>query len=204
MKKYFLLMIFPLLTLVLISCSNEQSGQTNSELSEVDLTERERAILATTTDQSFVFEFTNRNETEEASVWVEKYESGQLVEQRLGGISTHINGGAYIIFTTLKAHEHRNEFFYNMSISSNGGTATSGHYEKVSGSESENLASLWESNPEHIEVVSGKEIVLASLCYAASDGVMRTLSTDFYRNMDLHLHELENYDVVYVVKGEFK
>lgn len=142
-------MILPLLVLFLISCSNEQSGQTNNMLSAIDLTERERAILATTTEQSFVFEFTNRNETEEVSVWVEKYESGQLVEQRLGGISTYIDGDAYIIFASLKAHEHGNEFYYNLSISSNGGTATSGHYERVSENDSENMASLWESNPQN-------------------------------------------------------
>lgn len=47
-------------------------------------------------------------------------------------------------------------------------------------------------------------MVLASLCYSSSEAVMQTLSTDFYRDMDSHLHELENYDVVYLVKAEFK
>ena len=47
------------------------------------------------------------------------------------------------------------------------------------------------------------KMVLASICYSNSNKEISTISTDFYSDVDSHINELKNYDVIYLLRSEF-
>ncbi|QUW23614.1 hypothetical protein JSQ81_08980 [Sporosarcina sp. Marseille-Q4063] len=79
MKRFFI--IVALLVFVLSACVTNNAK--SNTISAVGLTERENAILSTTSDISFVFDFNTDSEYKEVSVWIEKYELGKLVDDKI-------------------------------------------------------------------------------------------------------------------------
>ena len=108
MKRLFTKLIIVLLFVVLSACNSSSNSNTNT-LSVAELTERENAILATTADKSFVFDFETDGEYKEVSVWLEKYEAGELVDDRLSEITTNINENGSIIFSNTKSNNREKQ-----------------------------------------------------------------------------------------------
>lgn len=86
--------------MVILSACGGHSKPEENIISAAELSERENAILSTTANQSFVFDFNVDGKYKEASVWVEKYESGKLVNDSISGIKSDIKENGSIIFTT--------------------------------------------------------------------------------------------------------
>ncbi|UOQ48715.1 hypothetical protein MUN88_00695 [Gracilibacillus caseinilyticus] len=64
---------------------------------QLELTEREEAILSITSDQSYVFDFDVDNKYKEVVVWVEKYETGKLANDKIIDFKTVIENNGSII-----------------------------------------------------------------------------------------------------------
>ena len=47
-------------------------------------------------------------------------------------------------------------------------------------------------------------MVLASICYTLDEEGATSLSSDFYEDPKSNMDELKDFDVVYLLKGEFK
>ena len=77
------------LVLSLVACDDSNSNLKINTVSDAKLTEREKVILSSMADKSFVFDFKVDDKYEEVAVWVEKYESGNLVGE-VNCISTEI------------------------------------------------------------------------------------------------------------------
>lgn len=193
-------MIVALLLFLLSACSNNDSKSTI--ISAGKLTERENAILSTVSDKSFVFDFKIDSEYKVVSAWIEKYEFGEMVQDKISPMTTPVEGDGSIIFATSKIGDNqKKQLTFNIGISSNGSTGSISGFDTTS-FDLDSMSSVWGSFQEENKLIEG-EVVLASICYV-SDGHMRSLTTDFYNDVDGHLHELENYDVVYLLKAEFK
>jgi len=196
MKRLFTLVA--LLVFVLGACANNNSK--SNTISAVELTEREHAIITTTSDKSFVFEFNTDSDYKEVSVWVEKYESGKLVNDAISSLITDVEENGSIIFATSNPDDSGKKQTFNIGISGNGGISFVSNFETTSddldamGSVSNNL----EGKNNSIEGV----LLLANIGYS-SDGTMSSLTTDFYEDFEGHMNELEKYDVVYLLKAEF-
>lgn len=197
MKKLLTTLALALLAFTLSACDNNDSKP--NTISEVDLTERENAILSTTADQSFVFDFNIDSDYQEASIWIEKYESGELVDDKISHITTEIKDNGSIIFATSGMDKTQNEHTFNIGINSNGSTGTIRNKLSVEGYE--NMSSMWGSIQGEINPTEG-ELALASICYT-SEGGMSSLSSDFYEDVDGHINELEEYDVAFLLRAEF-
>lgn len=196
---YRLLMILALLIFLLSACSNNDSK--SNIISAGKLTERENAILSTISDKSFVFDFNIDSEYKVLSAWIEKYEFGEMVHDKISPMTTPVEGEGSIIFATSKIDDNqKKQHTFNIGISSNGSTGSISGFDTIS-NDLDSMSSVWGSFQEENKSIEG-EIVLASICYL-SDGHMRSLTTDFYNNVDDHMNELENYDVVYLLKAEF-
>lgn len=193
-----LLMILALLIFLLSACSNNDSK--SNIISAVELTERENAILSTISDKSFVFDFNIDSEYKKVSVWIEKYEFGEMVHDKISPITTQVEGNGSIIFATSKVDDNQKQHTFNIGISSIGSTGSISGLD-TSSFDLDGMSSVWGSFQEVNNSVEG-EVVLASICYS-TDGHMRSLTTDFYQDVDSHMNELENYDVVYLLKAEF-
>ncbi|WP_368654594.1 hypothetical protein AB4Y30_06060 [Ornithinibacillus sp. 4-3] len=195
MKKLFVLLLLGLLSLVLVACS--QKDMESNTIATSELTEREKAILSTTSDKSFVFDFNIDSEYEEITVWVEKFESGILVDDGLGHITTQAGENGSIIFTTSK-NDNEKQNIFNIGISTDESTSSI----IISDTALEEMASVWNHIPEEKSLANG-EVVLANICYSDDENGMQSLTTDFYDDVDGHMGELAEYDVVYLLKAEF-
>lgn len=196
-KKVILSIMISLLSFSLVACKNADPKSENS-LSVSKLTEREKSILTNTSEHSFLIDFDVDDTYKKMSVWVEKYEAGKLVEDEMGLMTTGIKDNGTIIFTTSKTPEKQNLSMFNISIQSDDGVSTATYLEKI-----EEKDSIVTDSIETINMLNKNKLVLASICYSSGHGSMHSLSTDFYNDMDSHINELKDYDVVYLLRSEF-
>lgn len=191
-RKLFVILMLAIFIIVLGACNNESNSNT---ISIAELTERENGIFSTVSDKSFVFDFNIDNEYEEISVWIEKYEFGELVESKLSHITTDVEESGSIIFATSKIEKQN---VINIGINDNDGTASIRGFDN----DLEEMASVW-GNFEGEKTLNEGEVVLANICYSSDENGMSSLTTDFYDDVEGHMNELEEYDVVYLLKAEF-
>ncbi|GHI00431.1 hypothetical protein [Neobacillus kokaensis] len=200
MRKVLFFLMLTLLTLFLAACDNGSPDLKVNTVSKANLTEREEVILSSTAAQSFVFDFNVEDKYKEVAVWVEKYKSGELVEE-MNHISTGIKKRGTIIFTTSNMSEGSNQVLFTIGINSDGSTSTGWNPETIT--KVDDLQAVWGSNPLSDIAIKDK-MVLASICYSGSKNGISSLSTDFYNDVEGHMNELKNYDVVYLLRSEFK
>lgn len=113
MKRLFRILIIGLSTLALAACSQTATDANSLFVSE--LTEKEDAILSIASDKSFVFDFHIDSEYKEASVWIEKYEAGKLVDDRLAHLTTEVEQSGSII-VTLSENTNENNNSFNIGV----------------------------------------------------------------------------------------
>ncbi|RAS71479.1 hypothetical protein [Priestia endophytica] len=201
MRRVLFFAMLTVLTLSLVACDGEGSKNVKANaISSATLTEREEALLSGTADQSFVFDFKAGDQYKEVAVWVEKYESGKLVK-KLNRMSTEIKNTGTMVFSTAKINEENNQARFSISVHSNEATTTGLSSETM---KDDDLGMVLGSNPSESISIKDKNIILASIGYPSSEEGTRTPSTGFYEDVDSHMNELKNYDVVYLLRCTFK
>lgn len=198
MRKELILSMSIFITFFLHACQGNTTE--SSKVLEADLTGREEAILSTTAEQSFVFDFHTDEELEELTVSVERYESGELIDDKLIYFSAEIQEEGSIIFTVSGMNSSGNRLFLHSGIGSNNVVSVSRNTTALPG---ENVSSVWGINPNEKDPASG-EMVLASILYSSDEGGMSSLPDYFYEDADEHAEELEDYDTAFLLKAEFK
>lgn len=196
MKRLFALVA--LLVFVLGACANNNSK--SNTISAVELTERENAILSTTSNKSFVFDFNVGSDYKEVSVWVEKYESGKLVNDAISSLITDVEEKGSIIFATTNPYDSGKKQTFNIGISGNGGMSSINNSETTS-DDLDAMVSILNNLEGKDHSIEG-ELLLANIAYSSGE-TMSSLSTDFYEDFEENMKELEKYDVVYLLKAEF-
>jgi hypothetical protein len=201
MRRILFFIVLTVLTFSLVACNGGGSKNVKANtISSANLTEREEALLSGPADQSFVFDFNADNKYKEVAIWVEKYESGKLVG-KLNGMSTEIKNTGTMVFSAAKVNEENNQARFSISVHSDDATNTSWSPETI---KENNFSTVSGSNPLDNISIKDKNIILASIGYPSSEEGTRTLSTGFYEDIDSHMNELKNYDVVYLLRCTFK
>src|SRR5690625_793206 len=118
MKKSFVII---LLISILAACSSTNASSKSNSISATDGSKREDTILATTTSNSFVFDF-NNTEYKEVTAWIEKYEAGELVDDQLGYVTTSVGERGSIVVATSKIPANKEQQPFLMGIGDEGGT----------------------------------------------------------------------------------
>ncbi|MHA6253088.1 hypothetical protein [Oceanobacillus sp. CAU 1775] len=199
MNKIFVNILLVLFLIVLSACTNNSS---NNTISLAELTDREDSILSTTTDKAFIFDFETDGEYEIVSVWIEKYESGELIDELLNELTSQIDENGSIIITIPKTMNTGKQHTFNIGVGSNGTTGSLSNYDTNS-IELSNMASVWGNFPGELSI-DDDELLLAHICYTQDEyGRMSSLSTDFYDDPEANIDKLEEYDVVYLFKAVF-
>ncbi|MFA1819278.1 hypothetical protein ACDX78_03560 [Virgibacillus oceani] len=197
MGKILILSISAMMTFVFSACDSDNSD--SGMITEADLTERENAILSITAEQSFVFDYSTDGEYEELTVWVEKYEFGELVDDRLNLLNMAIEEDGSIILATSGETDTENQLSFHNGISTNGNVGVSRNETTLP---DETFAGIWGSNPHEMDPAEG-ELVFASILYSSEEGGSSSLPMNFYEDVDEHINELEEYDIAFLLKGEF-
>lgn len=197
MKKF--ISIWLISIFILIGCDQSNSEKSNS-IKEATLTNREVAILDTVADKSFAFDYQSSG-YKEAAVWLEKYESGELVDDKITWMMGSIEESGTILFTTTKRADGEPTSSYYIGILSDSGS--------ISGKGSEdfpdgipNMMSTWGSLSE--KTITDSEIVLAAICYSDNEYGMSGLTTSFFEDPASHMSDLKEYDVAYLLKAKFR
>lgn len=200
MKRLFVFLI-SLLVLSLSACNNGNSNSKSNVISAVDLNEREDVILSTISEESFVFDFNIDTEYKEVGVWLEKYESGELVDDKLGYMTTQTDKNGTIILATSKSNDNEKKHAFNIGIGDKNGTSSTNFSDK----DSNDICDMQSVSGEILKEVklTGKEIMLAYIAYSNDENSISSLSTDFYEDPEAHVGELAEYDVAYLLKVEF-
>ena len=123
-----------------------------------------------------------------------------MVGDKINHMTTEIKDKGTLIFATSKTTDSQSLF--NSSINSDGSMSSSSSLERITEDGLEDVISLSGSNQAENYPIRG-EMVLASICYSKGEDGMSSLSTDFYRDVDRHINEIKDYDIVYLLKCEF-
>lgn len=198
MKKTFVVLI-SLLILSLSACSNNNSHSKSNIVSAADLNERENAIISTTSEQSFVFDFNADTEYEEVSVWIDKYESGELVDDKLGYMTTQTDENGTIILATTSNGEK--QLTYSIGVGDKGGTSSAIILDKKL-QNADSMATVSGQLTEGKSLNNG-EIVLATIAYSDDEYGTSSISSQFYEDPAAHMDELKKYNIVYIFKTHF-
>ncbi|MBD8033337.1 MULTISPECIES: hypothetical protein [Solibacillus] len=192
-------LVFSALALILLLLNYFLFDSNKNTISVAELTDRENAILSSSADQSFVYDFNTDKEYKEVTIWIEKYESGNLIEDKIGELSTQVEGDGSIIFTTSKNSISKQPTF-NMAVGGKEGVSSISAYDANS-KDLDDMSSVWGSFRGDNTSIED-EVVLGSICYS-NDGRMNSLSAEFYQDVNGHINEIEKYDVVYLLKANF-
>jgi len=179
-----------------LSGCDEKTEKADSAISEAKLSERETELLRTVTDQYFVYDYNVDSTYKKVSVWVEKYQSGKKVGEKISHMTAEIKEAGTLTYATAKTTGDLKETTFITGINGSVGVSS------VTKSDLEHASSVLGGNPGRINPGDG-ELVLASLCYKKDGSDMRSLSSDFYRDAEKNIDELQNYETVYLFKSEF-
>jgi len=188
------------LPLLLLSACN----YSNNTIKIAELTDREDAILAISSDTSFIFDFEVDDSYEQVVIRIEKYTDGEFVEVVSESGGTIYDSGS-IIFTTTDAVTDNGDPLLrqiNVGISSNDGHTNVRNSHDISDDQMEDYGTLWGQLFEDSKEIDG-EMVLAYLAHSSANPVS-TLSVDFYDNPTANMDELNQYEIAYLIKAEFK
>src|SRR5690625_572499 len=169
MRKTLFITIVLMLALTLSACAN--NNVKSNTIVNAELTDREIGILATTSSQSFVFDFNVESEYKEVGVWIEKYEFGKLVEERIGYITAEIGNNGSIILAVIEPNTNENQAFFKIGTNSNGVTGSSTIADIVSTKGTENRSIIWGNFSEEMDITND-QLILASIGFSWDDGSM--------------------------------
>lgn len=200
LKKSIIITLVTMLAFTLSACANNNTEA--NIIVRAELTDRENAILSTTSNQEFVFDFHIESEYKEAAVWIEKYEFGKLVDERIGYLTTEIENNGSIILTMDDLNASENQIFFNIGINSNGVTGSSTISEIISTKGRDSRSSLGGSITDKMEITNDA-MVLASIVFAWDKSSMSSFPNEFYIDAERGNSELENHEVVYLLKSAF-
>jgi len=194
-----------LIVLFLLSLSACDNGNSNSKLNTIspaDLNERESTIISTTSHDAFVFDYKIEG-YKEVGVWVEKYESGKLVDDELIKMTTEINeSNGTIILATSKTGGERKDQIYNIGVGDEGGTSSTFILvEEIKDVEDQSIISGQLADEKTLND-DNEENVLATIAYS-DNGSTTFISNDFYEDPEANIDELNQYRAVYLLKAKF-
>lgn len=188
---------------VMSACSDPKVDS----VSNTELTEREKALLGTTTDISFVYDFNLGDGYKELVLWIEKYESGELVDDAVLKMGTDLseNTGT-IIFTATEENNKREKIDFRAGTSNGKGTLASASFDGAQIISEDNLIdlmSIWGGDIAQDTPIGG-EMTLAAIAYLDADNnSISSVSLDSLNNNADISAELKEYDAVFLFRAEF-
>src|SRR5690625_6389674 len=199
MKKLFELIVIILLIGSLAACSHNNSNTKSNRISVADLSDREDTILSTITSKSFVFTF-NNTDYREVTLWIEKYEDGELVDDQLGSMTTQVGERGSIVLANAKL-DHEEQLSFLIGTGDEDGTASDHVLDEIL--RNEDFSSTVYSGLPGEKTLDDDEIVLANIAYSNNEFGMSSISNQFFEDPEIHMDELKEYSVAYLFKVVF-
>lgn len=213
MKKILIISISVLVVLTLVAWNNEDLMKVNTisvpnksvtKSSELQLDENQEQLELDYTDMSFEFDFNVNGKYNGVSLWVEKYEFGEKVDDATNHVTAEIEGNGKIVFTSVETSgglQGGTKERFSISINSDKSDRKVNSIQGVLPNHEDNYSSSWGSNEAANNPIT-ENMVLASICYSFEDGVTSP-SSEFYNDLENNINEIKDIDEVYLLRCEF-
>jgi hypothetical protein len=208
-KKILMMLLLGLVLIGTVGCQDNIPLDKNVENTEAiqqnrimkaDLTNREVNIIkGTGCSKYFVFDVQLSDEFSYASIWVDKYESGEMTGKTFGSLGTTLNEESNLFNMMMTTHHFKGED--EKWVIYIGGASSSTLVEKK-----ENIMSVWQST-EEIEIKDDQEIIVAVILSSEMNNnertVMSSVPGEFFTCTENCEEYLKEYDYAYVMKAKF-
>ncbi|GEN50214.1 hypothetical protein APE02nite_08790 [Alkalibacterium pelagium] len=174
----------------------------DSTIASAELTDRDQTMIYAMSDHAFVFNFNLTKEYEEATVWLEKYENGQLSHDSGSSMSSKVEGEGMIIFSTSSVSPDSGQEHFKMYLGAESGGGGLSFIQDISMIDEEGPITLRETIVNEKVPISEEDMVLASTVIEWSDSVS-SIPPDFYEDVEGNLSMIEEYDIVYLLRARF-
>lgn len=199
MKKKWAMVL--LLTSLMSACTNVAGGTKENTIREAELSDREQAILTTTSERSLVYDFNMDISKKVAHVRIEKYEFGNLVEEDFVHTSTEIEETGSIVVTNTNSMADQNQILLNVGIASNDSTGALKTYDEINNEMAG--ASIHENAAADGIDYSEGEVIIGSFAYSWDESGMSSIPQSFYEDPEANVQEIEEYELLYLIKASF-
>lgn len=194
-------LVLLLALLLVISGCSRMNAKTNT-IAVSDLTNREEALLSMNTDNAFMFDYNVDEEFKEVNVWVEKYEEGKFSHDPISSFITPVEKDGTILFTLQRPIPEFDQSVLNLGVLSKDGSGSVQNIDEQP-EKFEEMASTSSSFSGELKPLN-EENVLATICFSRDDAGMSSVTSSYYEDPEANVEELAEYDLVYVLKVEFK
>lgn len=203
MKK--ILLIFSLLAvaLMLTACVNSDDIHLNS-IGQADLSERDDMLLSLGGSRYFAFDFRADETYGYIKTWIERYENGKKTKT-FGRMTTRLEPGKAGMFVVLMNEKDFARNDWTMAISSGRSLSNDESTQDNPIMEAGNCGSAPFINQRDSKI-EGEEVALAGIFYDSMQdgtGAVNSISQEYLNDPESHQNELENLDLVFIVKSEF-
>ncbi|MDI6706090.1 MAG: hypothetical protein QME73_07520 [Bacillota bacterium] len=202
-KKLLSFLTVAVLALSLAACSSNV-GKNSNTIYEAQLTDREKMFLSIVNNKYFVFDFNVDENYKWVEIWVDRYEFGEKASVRSKlGTGLAMNEKGMLVITVNDADRMKSN--WTITVESGGGTSTGRFAEEYIADEDASFSSVSGTRSSKSISIDDYEIVLAGICYKNQNAgsSMGFLTDEFFNDPDRNLREIENYDLVYLVKCKF-
>lgn len=211
MKRLKILMTVGLLTTVLYGCeesiASEKSRQKDNTISSVQsFSDRENTILTTAAETAMIFDFQLANQYKEIKVWIEKYQSGKLIDDESGlSWMDSIKDSGTIVFTAPKSAADDKSFTYQIGIGSNGEFLTTAQADEnqTKNDQLEIMGMVSGSLDEEKSIPDNEDFLLGYIGFSSDDSGMSSISSELFHKLGNEQEELQDYDIAYLIKARF-
>ncbi len=176
----------------LIACTdNEQNSIEPSQL-----TNREQLIINALSDNVSVFDYQLTEDYQEIELWVDRYENGELVEERMNVLSSHIENREGSILFSMSELAYTPTGAMAMIDEGSSGSVT---FELTGEGEREDYLISQNTFPQE---TWNEQAVFAVLAYVDQEGAVSGINQSFFTEPDQHIGVLQGYQEAYVFRGK--
>lgn len=192
-----------IIILTLVACDYKPDSTSENTISVIEPTEREKAILTTTANKSFVYDFSVDQDYKNVHIWVERYEFGKLISKESNGITIGLDErNGTIIFSTNSVVGNEDQMLFRIGVHSDGSTAVGEFLETMPRDHEKNLVSGWGSNVSG-DVPVTPEMIVGNIIYKSGDGQLTSLDNVVESDQKIVEEKLKEYDIAYLLRVNF-
>lgn len=200
MKKLILGSIIAIALLLVSACANSVVANPDT-ITNANLTHKESVFLSLGSSQYFAFDYDADNTYKSVDIWIDRYEYGKFVTCS-GKLSTQLVPGEKGMLVAMVKEKEQGTSEWTTAIITGSSVSTGKSTQTFSLKETSSVNSATSINPSVIKI-EDKETALAGICYTAGDGMISSLSEDFFNDPEQHLNDISGIDLVYIVKCRF-
>lgn len=186
------------LLLLLSACGSREAEETNT-IAAADLSEREKTLLhATAGHILFIYNLSLESEGV-LDVWVEKYEYGELLEERIGLVEAAVSKKGQILVALIEVPQSK-QMIIRVSIINEAGYESNGGIIKLPDIGAFGYGTLISDEGTSLK----EDMAIGQLIYAGESNFFKTSQENLGNDPAAIIKELKDRPEVYLVRSSFE